>query len=1061
MARRKSFEFYVRWSVAMLLLLSFSMNVGAVPAKPGLTRVLKLTDGTTVTARLVGDEHGHYWLAENGSAYLQKEGTDLFQLADATAIKTKAKLRRQKANSQHMKRLSPKKVGTVGNYTGQKKGLVILVNFSGSSFKSSNNVALYERIANEPNFSYGSFKGSMYDYFYAQSEGQFELTFDIVGPVTVSKSASYYGSNDYQGNDKYPGTMVVEAVNLADEYVDYSDYDWDGDGKVDQVYVIYAGKGEADGGSSSTIWPHAWTLSEAAYSGDGSGPVTLDGVTVDTYACGPELDGTSGTIAGIGTMCHEFSHCLGYPDFYDIDYSGGQGMGNWDLMDSGSYNGDGYQPAGYTSYERWVAGWKEPIELTTTTTVENLKALQNGGSGYIVYNKGNQNEYFLLENRQKVGWDASIPGAGLLILHVDYNESIWESNQPNDDPNHQRMTWIPADNKYQYTTYQGKKYYSVDGMVNDPFPYGSVNSFSKSSTPAAKFYNKNIDGTYYLDSSIEQITQNSDGTISFKFMGVSNVSMPKFTPNAGVYSESQDVTITCDTEGATIYYTTDGTEPTTSSTEYTAPITVETTTTIKAIAFKDGEQSDVATAKYTIRSNNGTIATTYKRVTAISEMESGKNYIIACGSKKTAAGALNNTYLNSVTVTENDDIITINDDVTVFILEGSGSNYTIMNQDGEYLYASEAKKLAYGQNEATWTLSDGDNGVIMSYGNYGTMRYNSTSPRFTTYTSNPSASMINANLYMEYEETPPTPDKTDITLTFSEEELEGVVGEDFTEPRLIVEPAGVAITVTYTTSDADVATVDETTGEVTLVGEGDVSITASFAGDDLYNAAEAFYSITVVKAPEPEYVSVEVGETGYTTLYYGEVSLIVPEGVTAYTCYVDGAKLEKGEYFYTSDIIPASTGVIVEAEQGAYRFQVVSSDPTALSVGKRASGNASNMLMGTDLDEMTVGADAQDYKFYKLSLPSDGGDASAIGFYYGAVDGAAFTNKAHEAYLCILAENAKEYYRLDGSVPTGINGVVKESLQKDVYSVTGIRMMAGKTLPHGLYIVNGKKVVVK
>ena len=230
-----------------------------------------------------------------------------------------------------------------------------------------------------------------------------------------------------------------------------------------------------------------------------------------------------------------------------------------------------------------------------------MKALQDGGEAYIVYNNGNRNEYFLLENRQFTGWDASLPGEGLLILHVDYNASAWADNTPNDIPSHQRMTWIPADNEYQYTTYQGSKYYTIEGMANDPFPYGSVNAFNKSTTPAAKFFNKNTDGTYYLDSSIEEITQNTDGTVSFNFKAATNVAKPTFSPAAGRYTEAQTVTISCATEGVAIYYTTDGSTPTASSTRYTSPITIEETTTLKAIAVSaDGEESLVATANYTI-----------------------------------------------------------------------------------------------------------------------------------------------------------------------------------------------------------------------------------------------------------------------------------------------------------------------------------------------------------------------------------------------------------------------------------------------------------------------------
>ena len=498
-------------SLFMLAIAAF-----AVPAKPGLTRLLTLNDGTTVNAMLVGDEYAHYWLGDDGNAY-RTVGDDVFQSFDPQAAKQRANERRSAANQRRMRRLAPKKVGDFGSsITGDKKGIIILVNFQNKAFTATQND--FNKLANQVNYNEGKYKGSMYDYFYAQSEGQFRLTFDVVGPYTVSKSYSYYGENDSQGDDKHPAEMVIEALQLANDDVNYADYDWDDDGTVDQVYVVYAGKGEADGGAATTIWPHEWQLSSAAYYGDGAGRQNLDGVWIDTYACGGEQDGSTGATAGIGTMCHEFSHCLGYPDFYDTDYSGGQGMGYWDLMDSGSYNGDGYRPAGYTSYERWVAGWKTPVELVDAKSIRNMAALQdNDSKAYIIYNKGNRNEYYLLENRQKTGWDADLPGAGLLILHVDYSESAWSGNTANDTPSHQRMTWVAADNNYQYTMYNGTKYFTTSGMANDPFPYGSVNAFSKNTTPAATFYNNNSDGTKYLDSSIENITQNSDGTISFNF----------------------------------------------------------------------------------------------------------------------------------------------------------------------------------------------------------------------------------------------------------------------------------------------------------------------------------------------------------------------------------------------------------------------------------------------------------------------------------------------------------------------------------------------------------------
>jgi M6 family metalloprotease-like protein len=503
----------------ILSLLIVTLTVSAVPAKRGLWKTLTLSNGTEVRAQLVGDEHGHYWQAEDGIAYIQAVDADYYVPVEAKQVLAKAKARRAKVNAQ---RVQKREFGHPTHYEGQKKGIIILVNFKDKSFQSSNNNALYQKIANQENFNEGDFKGSMADYFKAQSRGKFELDFDVVGPVTISENASYYGSNDSQGNDKYPSQMVCEAVTKAkDQVSNWKQYDWDNDGYVDQVYVVYAGQGEADGGAETTIWPHAYSLQDAYKYGDGTGSVTVGtNLKVDSYACGPELDGYTGDVAGIGTMCHEFSHCLGYPDFYDIDYSGGQGMCDWDLMDGGSYNGDGYQPAGYTSYERWFAGWETPITLEDEDVeITNMKSLQNGGESYIIYNKANREEYFLLENRQKEGWDASLAGAGLVILHVDHNESVWESNQPNDDPSHQRMTWIPADKTYKYQTSQGNKYYYT--RQSDAFPYGEINSFNKKFGTLAKFYTKNTNGTNYMDGSVEDITQNNDKSISFKYLAKS------------------------------------------------------------------------------------------------------------------------------------------------------------------------------------------------------------------------------------------------------------------------------------------------------------------------------------------------------------------------------------------------------------------------------------------------------------------------------------------------------------------------------------------------------------
>lgn len=500
-----------------------TVTMMAIPAKRGQWKTLTLQDGTEVRATLVGDEHGHFWKAENGQAYIQQG--DVYVAIDAQKAIAKAKARRAKVNAQRVQRRT---FGHPTTILGDKKAIILLVNFKDKQFNTAHNNDLYQRIANEEGFSEGDFKGSMADYFKAQSRDKFTLNFDVIGPLTVSKNASYYGSNDSEGNDKFPGEMICEAIELAKQEVsDWKQYDWDDDGYVDQVYVVYAGKGEADGGASNTIWPHAYDLTSAQAYGDGTGPVAVgENLYVNSYACGPELEGRNGSINGIGTMCHEYSHCLGYPDFYDIDYSGGQGMGSWDLMDGGSYNGNGFQPAGYTSYERWFAGWEQPIELKDEDVeVRNLKSLQNDGEFYIIYNDKNENEYYLLENRQKEGWDASLPSAGLLILHCDFDQAVWEQNAPNDDPNHQRLTVVPADGEYQTDSWMGETYFTDEGILTDPFPQGSKNFFNKNfktkgtvAKNAAQFFTKTSNGTKWMNGSVEEITQNSDKTISFNYV---------------------------------------------------------------------------------------------------------------------------------------------------------------------------------------------------------------------------------------------------------------------------------------------------------------------------------------------------------------------------------------------------------------------------------------------------------------------------------------------------------------------------------------------------------------
>ena len=497
------------------ILLSISavlaaIAIQAMPVKPGIWRNITLADGTVVKAELVGDEHLTYWRTADGACYRQTPSAGVFSKVELSALQSEydavvaQKAAREKAILESARTSMPVKKVEGSKFQGKKKCLVILANFADTKFKPEHTLDLYKQIINGENYSDETlgFKGSVRDYFKAQSGGQFEIDFDVVGPVDLPKGYAGYGKNDASGRDQaalvYP--MVEDAVNLAkDQVTDWKQYDWDGDGLVEEVFVLYAGHGQATYPQDpDLVWPHKSAID----------PMTVaDGVKVSVYACSSELGATE-AIDGIGAFCHEFSHCMGLKDHYDIN-GRGYGTGFWDIMCFGCYNGNTFLPAEYNSYEKMFCGWKEPIVLNAEPQkIEGMKALAAGGDTYIFYNDGNENEYYMLENRQKTGWDAALPGEGLIVLHVDYSKGAWEDNQVNYNAARQRMTVIPADNTLGSTD---------EDKAGDAWPYQGNNSLTNYSRPACTVYNANTDGTGYMNKYLLNITQNADGTISFEY----------------------------------------------------------------------------------------------------------------------------------------------------------------------------------------------------------------------------------------------------------------------------------------------------------------------------------------------------------------------------------------------------------------------------------------------------------------------------------------------------------------------------------------------------------------
>lgn len=521
----------------LLFMLAAALTISAVPARSGQWRTLTLADGTTIKAMLVGDEYNHWYVDANGTAYT-RNAAGIYQRTNAQTVAKRNQARRMQAAAHFASRRKADISGSRGDFKGTQKGLIILVNFADKKFETGHDKALYEKIANQANYKEGNFDGSIKDYFSDQSDGRFTIDFDIVGPVTMPKNYAYYGGNDNDENDLHPAEMVAEACKMVDNEIDFSKYDWGGIGEVDQIYVIYAGMGEADGGDDDTIWPHAYALSGENIS------LNLDGVKIDSYACSAEQSSTG--IDGIGTICHEFSHCLGYPDLYDVDYGGCFGMSYFDLMASGSYNNNGFTPAGYTAYEKWIAGWLDYEVLDEEDVdVTNLKPTSEGGKAYVLYNKGNKNEYFVLENRQETHWDKYIPTGGLQVLHIDYDPTVWTYNLVNSIANyievtntHQRLTLVHADNdddsKYWNSRYM---YYTQETLEGDLYPYKTNNALSDKTLPSFGLYNKNTNGTLKMGVEIKNIAVNDDGTVNFQYIAKPTTEP---TPEGQIFYESFD-----------------------------------------------------------------------------------------------------------------------------------------------------------------------------------------------------------------------------------------------------------------------------------------------------------------------------------------------------------------------------------------------------------------------------------------------------------------------------------------------------------------------------------------
>ena len=467
----------------LVSLLCLSLSLGAVPARPGKIPFTQ-PDGSVITVTIHGDEYYHWVTDEEGNTV--ELGADGYYRPVTVAPEKRQAARRAGEQRRQQEAEARASVRAKAPVTGRKRYLVILIAFDDRDFRVTNPQTAFSNLLNQPGYSRNGATGSARDFYYDNSNGRFEPVFDVVGPVKLAHEMSYYGADSGgQGNDIRPAQALYEACQKLDGDVDFSQYDNDGDGNVDLVFVYYAGFSQAEGASSDAIWPHMSYL--YGYN------ARFDNVRVYNYACTAELRGTGGSsICGIGAACHEFGHAMGLPDMYDTNYESDGTAGalySYSTMCSGSYNNDSRTPPYFNMQERIYLGWNTESDIMEFSTGGNVSIPALDGTQQVVYKTETSmdGEYFMYECRAQSGWDAGLPGAGLLVYHIDKSSrrvgyytaaNLWNwsyyGNRINASGSHPCCYLVPAANQ------SSLNYYGLESNI--PFPYGSswnaVNSFT-------------------------------------------------------------------------------------------------------------------------------------------------------------------------------------------------------------------------------------------------------------------------------------------------------------------------------------------------------------------------------------------------------------------------------------------------------------------------------------------------------------------------------------------------------------------------------------------------------
>ncbi len=534
----------------LVFLTTFALATAlAGPAKPGKVKHTQ-SDGTVVSYELQGDEFNHRFLvndtytavkAEDGdfyyatlrNGYLHNSGVrisaesnlsatekeiarqsiglrqtaynPLFNSAmNAPEVAIQNRLRAEAAKADKLPHEGALEVGRWGGeISGKRNMLVILVEYTDIKFSIDDPRQKFDDMLNIKGYAENEASGSARDYFYDSSNGKFEPVFDVVGPYTLSNDREYYGGNR-GGSDQAPAVQANEACDLAEANgVDFSKYDYDKNGDIDLVFVVYAGHNEAERGPAESVWPHMWYI----YPGSnilGSTYPTYDGKRLTVYACTSELKGSYGSqMTGIGSFCHEFSHSIGLPDFYDTLNSAAFGMNYASIMHAGNYLNDSRTPPTYSILERWLVGWALPKQIMEAGDYAMQHVSKD--DGYIIWANDSYSECFLFENRTKAAgwkWDEYLNngdrdyayqgGDGMLVYHVDWSGTHirkWEGNEintvtthecarlvrsnPNADTSASKGWFYPGSRNVTELTYDSTP--SLRNWAGEKLPYNIIN----------------------------------------------------------------------------------------------------------------------------------------------------------------------------------------------------------------------------------------------------------------------------------------------------------------------------------------------------------------------------------------------------------------------------------------------------------------------------------------------------------------------------------------------------------------------------------------------------------